>query len=98
MGASDEVRNCQRLFDWPIPTTEATQWPVLSYFSGTGFTRNAERCTKFHLSKSFLLEDLVFRSMRLYRPTDSQPFDGLGPKFDKDLHPDNKTVCQISSI
>ncbi|GBL93300.1 hypothetical protein AVEN_219446-1 [Araneus ventricosus] len=30
MGTSDEVS--QRLFDWPIPTTEATQRPTLSYF------------------------------------------------------------------
>ncbi|GBN75623.1 hypothetical protein AVEN_261551-1 [Araneus ventricosus] len=43
MGASDEVRYCKRLFDWPMPTTEATQRPMLSDFSGTGFTRTAAR-------------------------------------------------------
>ncbi|GBN79584.1 hypothetical protein AVEN_38811-1 [Araneus ventricosus] len=40
----------------------------------------------FDLSKPYGLGVIVFISMRLYRLTDSQPFDGFGPKFDADLH------------
>ncbi|GBN94196.1 hypothetical protein AVEN_4790-1 [Araneus ventricosus] len=36
--------------------------------------------------------------MRLYRPTDSQPFDGFGPKFYTDYIHDDKTMYQILSI
>ncbi|GBN65769.1 hypothetical protein AVEN_152604-1 [Araneus ventricosus] len=36
--------------------------------------------------------------MRLHRPTDSQPFDGFGQKFDTVYIPDDKTVYQFALL
>ncbi|GBN19382.1 hypothetical protein AVEN_120679-1 [Araneus ventricosus] len=52
-----------------------------------GSTINVRRPhTNFYLSKPQSLRFIMFRSMRLYRPTDSQPFDGFGQNSGTDPH------------